>query len=33
MIQIISPIEGGPAEAAGILAGDIILAVDGESIE
>ena len=33
MIQIISPIEGGPAQAAGILAGDIILAVDGESIE
>ena len=33
MIQIISPIEGGPAEAAGILAGDVILAVDGESIE
>lgn len=33
MIQIISPIAGGPAEAAGILAGDIILAVDGESIE
>ena len=32
-IQIISPIEGGPAEAAGVLSGDIILAVDGESIE
>jgi len=32
-IQIISPIEGGPAEAAGILPGDIILAVDGESID
>ena len=32
-IQIISPIEGGPAEAAGIRAGDIIVSVDGESLE
>ncbi len=32
-IQIISPIEGGPAEAAGIKPGDIILSVDGESLE
>ena len=33
MIQIISPIEGGPAEAAGILAGDIIIEFDGELID
>ena len=32
-IQIISPIEGGPAESAGIKPGDIILSVDGESLE
>jgi len=30
---IVSPIEGGPAEAAGIRPGDIILEVDGEVIE
>ena len=30
---IVSPIPGGPAEAADIRAGDIILEVDGESIE
>ena len=30
---IVSPIEGGPAEAAGIKAGDVILEVNGESIE
>ena len=32
-ILIVAPIEGGPAEAAGLRPGDIILAVDGESIE
>ena len=32
-IVIVSPIEGSPAEAAGIRPGDIILEVDGESIE
>ena len=30
---IVSPIEGGPAAAAGIRPGDIILEVDGESVE
>jgi carboxyl-terminal processing protease len=33
MIQIISPIEGSPAESAGIKSGDIIISVDGLSIE
>ena len=32
-IQIISPIEGGPAARAGIRAGDTIVAVDGNSLE
>ena len=31
-VTVDSPIEGGPAEAAGIKAGDVILAVDGEEI-
>lgn len=31
-IVIVTPFEGSPAEAAGLVAGDIILAVDGESI-
>ena len=30
---IVSPIEGSPAEAAGIKAGDIVLEADGESLE
>ena len=32
-IQIISPVEGGPAARSGIRAGDIIVAVDGNSLE
>lgn len=32
-LVIVSPIEGGPAAAAGIKPGDIILEVDGESLE
>lgn len=31
-IVIVSPFEGSPAQAAGLVAGDVILAVDGESI-
>ena len=31
-ITIIAPIDGSPAEAAGLEAGDIILKIDGESI-
>ena len=33
VIQIVAPFRGSPAEAAGIRAGDIILAVNGESTE
>lgn len=32
-IQIVSPIKGSPAEEAGLMANDIIIAVDGESIQ
>ena len=32
-IVIVQPIEGSPAEAIGILSGDVILAVDGESTQ
>ena len=32
-LLIVAPIEGSPAEEAGILAGDTVLEVDGESIE
>ena len=32
-LVIVSPIEGGPADLAGIKPGDIILEVDGESLE
>ena len=31
-IQVVSPIEGGPADASGLRPGDVILEVDGESI-
>lgn len=33
MIVIVAPIRGTPAERAGLVSGDIILAVDGESME
>ncbi len=32
-ITIVSPIDGSPAEKAGILPGDVILGVDGENVE
>ena len=32
-LLIVAPIDGSPAEEAGILAGDVVLEVDGESLE
>ena len=32
-LQVIAPIEGGPAETAGIRAGDVVISVDGKSME
>ena len=32
-LMIVSPIPGGPAEGAGIVAGDIVLEVNGESLQ
>ncbi len=32
-IKIVSPIAGSPAEAAGLLPGDVVLAVDGEEVQ
>jgi len=32
-LEIVQPLEGQPAEQAGVKAGDIVIAVDGESIE
>jgi carboxyl-terminal processing protease len=32
-IEVVTPIEGSPAHKAGVMAGDIILKVNGESIE
>jgi len=32
-LVVIAPIEGSPAEAAGLLAGDVIAAVDGETVD
>lgn len=32
-LVIVTPIEGGPAERAGLRPGDVVLAVDGESLE
>jgi carboxyl-terminal processing protease len=32
-IEVITPIDGSPAQRAGIMAGDVILKVNGESIE
>jgi len=32
-LTVISPIPGSPAEAAGVRSGDVILAIDGESME
>ena len=32
-LVVVAPLEGSPAEAAGLMAGDILLAVDGESVK
>ncbi len=32
-VEVISPVEGSPAHAAGILSGDVILKVNGESVQ
>ncbi|MDW8261716.1 MAG: S41 family peptidase [Phycisphaerales bacterium] len=32
-IEVVSPVDGGPAFRAGVMAGDVILKVNGESIE
>jgi carboxyl-terminal processing protease len=32
VLVVVAPIEGSPAEAAGVRSGDVILAVDGESV-
>ena len=32
-VKVVSPIEGTPAQKAGVLSGDVILAVDGKSLE
>lgn len=32
VLVVVAPIEGSPAEAAGVQSGDVILAVDGESV-
>jgi carboxyl-terminal processing protease len=32
VLVVVAPIEGSPAEAAGLQSGDVILAVDGESV-
>ena len=32
-VMIVAPINGSPAESAGVLAGDVIVAVDGDSVE